>query len=76
MSNGVRLWGGPWHGKVISVEKGQTCVKVAIPDPLVKPSFTEPSEYGSDTMIPQRIAHYSSVAGHRETDFEWDGFVD
>lgn len=77
MAHDVRLHGGPWHGRLVSVEDGRNHFHILSPvidlsqfDHIKNPANESPLP---DSQIKTREGMYSVVLGSPD-DFEWDGW--
>lgn len=74
MGQGIRLHGGPWHGREIVIQDGAN--SLVIRQPIVGllnlPPWGTEAEL-ADTPIQHRDGTYSR-AHKSDTDFEWDGW--
>lgn len=66
----ITLHGGPWHGRIVSLEAGANHFHVVEP---TGPIFGQPDTYN---QVAYREGTYSQVSGPKNrTDFEWDGWT-
>lgn len=67
----ITLHGGPWNGRIVSIEVGANHFHIAEP---TGPIFGQPDTY--NRALAYREGTYSQVSGPRyTTDFEWDGWI-
>jgi hypothetical protein len=70
MPQTIQLHGGPWHGKVVTVQDGRSHFHIIQPVPPLK-ELPDPDELAS---YPTREGIYSRVHGSIRH-FEWDGYT-
>lgn len=79
MAKNVLLHGGPWHGRMITVQDGVDHFHIVAPAEMQPPEFVDNVDPNvpPDATIKIKRGTYSQVAGpHNRHDYEWDGWVD
>ncbi|QXO13638.1 hypothetical protein SEA_QUARTZ_47 [Microbacterium phage Quartz] len=70
MSQHIKLFGGPMHGKEIALEDGVSHFHIR---EMLPPSFVYGETNNPADLVRTRDGMYSRV-GHSRTEFEWDGW--